>query len=160
MVDWSSRVLQNGFSSSTTRQQTAFEFDNRHQIMMDAFLLFCFPSSRRLAENPKKNIFNSQQFFHISFSSTACHLLYDWIDLVSYLLLFSCWSPFCSVLKRLLESINWNYLQSNDWCECKKAISWWSILQKLHQLEKSDVEMWYESSVLCPHERFLLFFLV
>lgn len=95
-------------SSSPTRLQRAIEFNNRHQIMMDTILLFCFQSSRRLAENPEKFTLLTA-IFHISFGSTACHLLDDWIDLVSYLTLFPFMIHFLFGPERLLESINWNW---------------------------------------------------
>lgn len=151
-MDWTSRVLQNGFYPHRL-DSSSFSIQNRHQIMMDTFLLFCFQSSRRLDENPEKQILLTA-IFSYSFGLTACHLLYDWMDLVSYLTLFSfIWSlSFVRASRgfssRLIETTFCNQTIDVN----RKAISWWSIEGKLHQFEKSAIETWYESSVLCLHE--------
>lgn len=103
------KIFAKWISSSSTRQRSAFQFHFRHQIMMDTFLLFCFQSSRRLAENPEKLI-----FFQLD-----CLPFVEWLNGFSELLNIVLFHLIllCLGLKSLLKSINWNYfLQSNDCC--------------------------------------------
>lgn len=104
--------------------------------MMD-FLLFCFQSSSRLAENLDRNNFS------YSFRLSACQLSDDWMDLVSYLTLFSFIRGPLFVRRgfssRLIETTFFNKAMDLN----GMAISWWSAEWKSHHSVEDAIEMWY-----------------